>query len=246
MQAISEPIGQTLKKEREERNLSLEDVAHETKIRPDRLYDLENDDYSNFPNPTYARYFFRLYCKYLDVEPTEEVEMLLAGSMAGMDDYEYIRANQTPRSKRLQKTKKSLTFIASAAVFVLLVAIIFALSLVWTFRQVGSYVDRQAQPQAAAEKSNATAPTLPQQAEQPPAIAKALKALPSETGTLSNGFGIVSAPATTLPLQRDRFLPPRRVDPGELRLGQLGAINPETFDLPELDKKANSSPPVEE
>ena len=43
-------------------------AARETKIKVERIRDLENDDYSHFSSPTYARGFVRTYARALGLD----------------------------------------------------------------------------------------------------------------------------------------------------------------------------------
>ena len=52
-----ESVGRKLQQARLAQKLEIEDVAERTKIRPDRIIDLEADEYSHFPNLTYAKSF---------------------------------------------------------------------------------------------------------------------------------------------------------------------------------------------
>jgi cytoskeletal protein RodZ len=67
-------VGKQLQDARLEKGWSPELAARETKIRVDRLHELESDDYSNFSSPTYARGFVRTYARAL-----------------GMDEYKILR-----------------------------------------------------------------------------------------------------------------------------------------------------------
>ncbi len=60
-----ESVGRILQQARLARKLEIEDVAERTKIRPDRLIDLEADEYSHFPNLTYAKSFLAKYARFL-------------------------------------------------------------------------------------------------------------------------------------------------------------------------------------
>ncbi|MGI8605057.1 MAG: helix-turn-helix domain-containing protein [Verrucomicrobiales bacterium] len=64
-------IGKQLYDMRVGQGLTLDDVHHKTRIPPARLMELENDDYSNFANPTYAKSFLALYSRYLNVDITQ-------------------------------------------------------------------------------------------------------------------------------------------------------------------------------
>lgn len=61
-------VGHQLMKARKALNLSIEDVAFETRIPHQRLRDMENDDLSNFANLTYAKGFLKLYSRHLKLD----------------------------------------------------------------------------------------------------------------------------------------------------------------------------------
>lgn len=139
---MSASIGSILQKEREARGLTLAQAAAATHIRQERLRELEQDDFSNFPNPAYARMYFRLYCKYLDIQVTDEIDMLFPGSLAGLDDYEYLRNDPVPPAKRAQRPsrpRKSLTYILATVAFFAVIAGILWMSIAWTARRIGTW-----------------------------------------------------------------------------------------------------------
>src|ERR1700729_423182 len=61
-------VGKQLQEARLARNWTPELAARETKIKVDRLRDLEGDDYSHFTSPTYARGFVRTYARALGLD----------------------------------------------------------------------------------------------------------------------------------------------------------------------------------
>ena len=61
------------------RGLTLEDAERSTRISRRFLIALEEHDYSVFPAPIYARGFLRTYCRYLGVDPEEQLAELPAG-----------------------------------------------------------------------------------------------------------------------------------------------------------------------
>lgn len=83
-------VGQALRDARLAKKLTIEEAARATKIRPDRIADLEQDDYMRFPNIVYARNFLILYAKYLGVDisryPTVEI-----GFDTGVSEYSYLQ-----------------------------------------------------------------------------------------------------------------------------------------------------------
>lgn len=61
-------IGQTLRNERESRQLSPEDITHKTRIPLKIIHALENDDYSVFSSSTYARSYLSQYSQFLEID----------------------------------------------------------------------------------------------------------------------------------------------------------------------------------
>jgi cytoskeletal protein RodZ len=61
-------VGEQLRQAREKRNLSIADVADQTKIRKDHLEALEAGDYSVFAAPVYIRGFIRSYSNLLKLD----------------------------------------------------------------------------------------------------------------------------------------------------------------------------------
>ncbi len=71
---MHERVGVRLQAAREARGLTIEDVARETRIRAQQIRNLENDDYGNFPSPSYAKSFLAIYAKFLHVDVSQELE----------------------------------------------------------------------------------------------------------------------------------------------------------------------------
>jgi cytoskeleton protein RodZ len=61
-------VGKQLQDARLAKDWSPELAARETKIKVERLRDLESDDFSNFSSPTYARGFVRTYARALGLD----------------------------------------------------------------------------------------------------------------------------------------------------------------------------------
>ncbi|MES2599083.1 MAG: helix-turn-helix domain-containing protein [Verrucomicrobiota bacterium] len=87
------PIGQTLKAAREQRGLSLLDVAYQTRIPVSRLTMLEQDNFAALGGMTYARSFLRHYSQYLEVDASAILEDLPSGVLGGPRDYRYLLEN---------------------------------------------------------------------------------------------------------------------------------------------------------
>lgn len=73
-------IGETLREAREERGLTLEDAAAETRIRRTHLEALEREDFDQLGGDVYVRGFIRSYARALEVDPQPLLERQRAAS----------------------------------------------------------------------------------------------------------------------------------------------------------------------
>ncbi|MFN0076388.1 MAG: helix-turn-helix domain-containing protein [Prosthecobacter sp.] len=128
-------LGQRLKAAREQRGLSLEDTAHETRIPVQRLMHLESGNIAAFGSMTYARSFIRGYSDFLAVDASAALEELPEGMLAGERDYRYLTQSHgpwlrdrearpdritAPANNRVKSIKSPLP--AAIAVFVIILA----------------------------------------------------------------------------------------------------------------------------
>ena len=68
-----ESFGQYLKKEREAKSISLDEISESTRIRKIFLEALENDDIDNLPADVFVKGFLRSYCNYVGLNATEVI-----------------------------------------------------------------------------------------------------------------------------------------------------------------------------
>lgn len=128
-------FGHMLTVAREQRGLSIEDAAHETRIPTQRLRYLESDNFAAFGSMTYARSFIRQYSDFLEVDASAILDELPEGALGGARDYRYLTQSQgpwlrereqqsqrvsVPTSRRPQTIKSPLP--AALMVFVLILA----------------------------------------------------------------------------------------------------------------------------
>jgi cytoskeletal protein RodZ len=66
-----ESLGHYLRRERERKNLSLKEVARNTRVREHFLRAMEEDRYDLLPAATFVKGFFHSYARYLDLDPTD-------------------------------------------------------------------------------------------------------------------------------------------------------------------------------
>ena len=68
-----ESPGEYLKRERELRGVSLQEISEKLRLSVRRLERLEKDDYERLPHPTYVRGFIRSYCRELGLDENDAV-----------------------------------------------------------------------------------------------------------------------------------------------------------------------------
>ncbi len=68
-------LGNTLSRARRARGITLEDAERDTHVSKRYLQALENEDFSSFPAPVYARGFLRTYSRYLGLNPEELIRV---------------------------------------------------------------------------------------------------------------------------------------------------------------------------
>lgn len=70
--------GLILKAAREERELSIEKVAHELHLRPSVVRAIEDENYTEFNSDVFLKGYFRTYCRLLNLNETLMIELLEA------------------------------------------------------------------------------------------------------------------------------------------------------------------------
>jgi cytoskeletal protein RodZ len=89
-------VGKRLQRARLAKKLEIDDVAEATKIRPERIIDLEGDEYGHFPNLTYAKSFLAKYARFLEVDIEEELENFHVSRTISLGDYQYLASAPAP------------------------------------------------------------------------------------------------------------------------------------------------------
>src|ERR1700755_3156124 len=88
-----EGLGKKFQEARLARNLTLDEAARMTKIRPARLAEIEADDFSQFPSLAYAKGFLLIYGKFLDVDVTPYLDAFEDSERVTVDGYSYLQEN---------------------------------------------------------------------------------------------------------------------------------------------------------
>ena len=163
------------------RQLSIEDAARATKIRPAQIADLERDEYSNFANLAYARSFLVAYAKYLHVDVRMYLEAFEDTNTFGLDDYQYL--SETPvgvyrapaRQVRRRRRPSKPRFLAAGTTLGLLAVAVTAWFFVVSYRRLGGDMGQlaarqEAQERAARQGGNAAASEELPNAKSPAAV----------------------------------------------------------------------------
>jgi cytoskeleton protein RodZ len=93
-----EGLGKKFQEARLARNLTLDEAARMTKIRPARLAEIEADDFSQFPSLAYAKGFLLIYGKFLDVDVTPYLDAFEDSERVTVDGYSYLQENRPQKS----------------------------------------------------------------------------------------------------------------------------------------------------
>jgi len=89
-----EGLGKKFQEARVARKLTLDEAARMTKIRPQRLAEIEADDFSQFPSLAYAKGFLLIYGKFLDVDVTPYLDAFEDSESVTVDGYSYLQENE--------------------------------------------------------------------------------------------------------------------------------------------------------
>jgi cytoskeletal protein RodZ len=121
---IVESVGRKLQQARLARKLEIEDVAEKTKIRPNRIIDLEADEYAHFPNRMYAKSFLTKYARFLGVDIQEQLEKFEVAGKISVGNYQYLSSGSPERFFQEPRRIEAIGFRVPPAVVGVLVFIV--------------------------------------------------------------------------------------------------------------------------
>ena len=101
-----EGLGEKFTKAREARNLTLDEAARMTKIRPAKLAEIEAEDFSQFPSLAYAKGFILIYGKFLHVDVSPYMEAFETSEHVTVEGYSYLQDNPAPAPRRTEVVRK--------------------------------------------------------------------------------------------------------------------------------------------
>jgi|GEM_PF-2208598 len=261
-------IGKALRDARLEKKISLEEAAGLTKIRPDRLEELERDEYGGFPSLAYARNFLLLYAKFLGVD-VSKYPLIDVGKPVLVGDYQYLKGEGITglRSTTLRKKKPvrrsrwlivfgilavATTLGALTALFILNVQRLPSFNQLLNHDEDENTEAAQPSPTATPESTpEATPAATPAPSEAPASPATPISAEPPlevPGASLMGSTGLESATAGNLALNleaSDRNLLATGPEEG---LGLASQVAPEAPDMPPdaIDGAAAETSPASE
>jgi cytoskeleton protein RodZ len=95
-----EGLGKKLRDARLARGLTLDDAYRTTKIRPNRLEAIENEDFSLFDSLTYSKAAVLIYGKFLEVDVSPYMEAFETSESVTVDGYAYLQDAPDPEPAR--------------------------------------------------------------------------------------------------------------------------------------------------
>ena len=160
-------IGQQLKQARNERGLSIEDVAFQTRIPAARVRDMEGDDLSHFANLTYARGFLKLYGEFLELDLSDYLGQFRTEEFAHASGHEYVQ------TAKATQNLPSAVFVdhgraRRSGLYMLAVAVLVAGGIVW-WNRGGDEEPEQEAKAPVAEQTPPPPPEVPPAPVEPPA-----------------------------------------------------------------------------
>lgn len=181
--------GKKLHDRRLEKQMSVAEASRLTHIRPDRIIDLEKDDYSNFPSLSYARGFLLIYARLLDVDVAGDAAKLENSNPVDIEEYEYLSGRPAPLSRSAGSGRKAVAIIV-AVVSIFFAGTAFVLRVVNNASRLDT-LDQLAlkqQPQPAANpQSTPVAEAQPGASATPePEVRKAEAVVPGQDSAANN------------------------------------------------------------
>src|SRR5438067_8974568 len=132
-----ETVGKKLQHSRLRRQISVEDAARGTRMRPSQIIDLENDNYTNFPNAAYAKGFLLIYAKFLGVDVGEFAETMESVNPVAVDEYEYLNA-PVDRGRVVHRPQKKHALMPLLILALLLIAAAVVMYIYAIFMRLGN------------------------------------------------------------------------------------------------------------
>ncbi|MBA3961771.1 MAG: helix-turn-helix domain-containing protein [Chthoniobacterales bacterium] len=133
-----EALGPKLKQARLSRKITLEEASRITKIRPSRIAEIEQEDFSSFPSLAYAKGFLLIYGKFLDVDVTPYLDAFEISDRVTVDGYSYLQDNgpAAPPPLVRRQPRKSPAFVPFLIAVAVLVIGIYLIRLMLNVQRI--------------------------------------------------------------------------------------------------------------
>ena len=230
-----EGLGKKFQEARRARNLTLDEAARMTKIRPARLAEIEADDFSQFPSLAYAKGFLVIYGKFLDVDVTPYLEAFEDSERATVDGYSYLQENAAPKPASGPVVRpSSRERISPMPLIIGVVVLVIGFSVMKLILNLQRLAPRPAEPTAQATPSASSVPN---------------SAIASPTGAAATPASNVAAAPTAPPTPPSAAITPTATPkafgaasavPSEPEVRRAEPVGPE--DLAKAHAQAKSSP----
>jgi cytoskeletal protein RodZ len=214
-----EGLGKKFQEARRARNLTLDEAARMTKIRPARLAEIEADDFSQFPSLAYAKGFLLIYGKFLDVDVTPYLEVFEESEHITVDGYSYLQENPAPKTPSKPVVRaSSRDRISPMPLIIGVLVLVVGFSVMKLILNLQRIAPRRAEPTAAVSPSASSIPSsVAPSPTSSPEVAAAPSAPPSATVTpIARAVAVVSTPKPAEPEVR-RAQPVRPEDLAKAR-----------------------------
>lgn len=236
-----EGLGEKFQKARTARNLTLDEAARMTKIRPNKLAEIEAEDFSHFPSLAYAKGFVLIYGKFLNVDVSPYLEAFETSEHMTVDGYSYLQDNPAPKPRRTEVVRRESSGNKSSLLplvigIVVLIAGFTLLRLMMDVRRVTKPASRDRDVQALAQAS--VAPSVADASTIVAPRALPADSTPAPSATTSTAPAATSAPPVVAALTTP---PPSASTPAEIPSGEPEVRRAEPVH-PEDLAKAQSAP----
>jgi len=182
-----ESVGKKLNQARLKRGLTIDEAAHATKLRPDKIAALESDDYTRFANNIYAKGFLQIYARYLNVDVSDFARTIDNANPISVSDYQYLSNAPTPRQETTQarREERKPPSLAPLVFFVILIVLGLAGSWAYTkYQQItGERMTRKSPSTEEASPATATPEPAPNLATPAPQKVAAVPTVAQNTAT---------------------------------------------------------------
>lgn len=139
--------GEFLRLQRERLNLSCEEVFEATKIKPDLIIALENEDFSQLPQPVYVIAYVKRLCQFYNINNAlarEFLERLRAEISFDVPDDVSKSVKGSDESEENMRRIRNLAVVAALVLLLMLLLIISGVTLVVVhLRKSGNQIEKQ-------------------------------------------------------------------------------------------------------